>query len=159
MGAAFLMIFLALAFDALQALLLFLFGTGLFLNRIVTIVAWAIFAFWFWMKDVKILSFESKGLSKFIPGAVSFVSEMVPVIGALPGLTAGVAVIIMITYFEDETGLNLKEVTGGVFPKVGGATGERIPARNKEGGRGIIKSADGRERALKRNSGKRRPAS
>jgi hypothetical protein len=85
----YLMLAVALTFDIIELILAFLWA-GLIVNRVLTIIEYCIFFPWFNSQGVRFM-----GNTKRITSMVgSFITEMIPVLGALPGLTVGVFLTI-----------------------------------------------------------------
>lgn len=81
-----LMIIVALAFDTLEVLLTLLAGIGLVLNRVVTIIEYAVFWLWFKLYGIDFLN-DSKTSKSMIS---TFLAEMIPGVGTLPLFSIGV---------------------------------------------------------------------
>lgn len=107
-----LMIAVAAVFDTIEAFLVIL-GIGLLINRILTILEYLIFFVWFSFSGVN-FTLKSKKIS-YAGG--SFVSEILPGLGSLPGLTLWVFMTIR-SHEEDlkEKEKNKDEVTGNKTP-------------------------------------------
>jgi len=101
------MIILALCVDAAQAILTAL-AIGAVLGPIITAVAW--FGFWVWFMILGV-SFVSNP-KKLATMGTAGILEVVPVLGALPAFTAGIAITVFMTMAEDK---------GGIIGKAAGA--------------------------------------
>lgn len=96
-GIAGLMIVTALIIDIIE-LVLALFGIGLIINRVITILAWGGFWFWFKTKNVKLLGNRKRRIATIGGALVGFI----PVIGALPvELTVAIGRHVVISRIED----------------------------------------------------------
>ena len=90
------MITVAVIFDIIEIILTIL-VVGLIANRILTLIEYLIYWFWFKAKGVSFTG-NAKAASRM---GGTFVTEMIPLLGALPGLTYGVNSTIKITRKED----------------------------------------------------------
>ncbi len=84
-----LMISLALIFDIFEALITLL-GIGVFITPILTAIEYMIFGVWFYFEGIKFTGKSNAGPAMM----TTFFMEMVPILGALPGLTIGVIISI-----------------------------------------------------------------
>ena len=82
-----LMISIAIVFDGIE-FVLGLIGIGIILNRILTLIEYLIFFTWFWFIGVKFTGKATTAMGR------TFIAEMIPVVGSLPGLTLGVYLVI-----------------------------------------------------------------
>jgi len=106
------MIIVALCVDAAQALLTVL-AIGTILGPIISIVAWFGFWVWFMLLGVSFVSNPKKLMTMGTAGIV----EIIPIFGALPAFTAGVAITVFMTMAEDK---------GGIIGKAAGAVQGKI---------------------------------
>jgi len=106
------MIIVALCVDAAQALLTAL-AIGAVLGPLITIVAW--FGFWVWFLILRV-SFVSNPKKLLTMGGAGIV-EIIPIFGALPAFTAGIAITVFMTMAEDK---------GGIIGKAAGAMRGKI---------------------------------
>lgn len=83
------LITVAIAFDILEFGLAF-WGVGLFLNRIIVVIKWIIFAIWLAFLGVSILDKPSRLATTGITGFAG----LIPVVGALPEFTIGIIILI-----------------------------------------------------------------
>lgn len=81
---------------------------------------WVIANIYFWKSG---LGFANS--KRLATGAVSVTAEIIPAIQALPTITLGILAIILMSKFEDVTGISASSVGGG--QKVGSATGSGGP--------------------------------
>ncbi|MEK7079947.1 MAG: hypothetical protein AAB883_01640 [Patescibacteria group bacterium] len=83
---------LALVLDVIQFFLT-LTVIGSFVSMFVAMLAWIVFFIWFALLGVSY--FDAKGGKKLAIAGVSFISELIPFIDALPGLTIGVIMLVL----------------------------------------------------------------
>lgn len=98
--------------DAAQALLTAV-AIGAVLGPVISAVAW--FGFWVWFMILGV-SFVSNPKKLLAMGSAGIV-EIIPVFGALPAFTAGIAATVFITMAEDK---------GGIIGKAAGALQGKI---------------------------------
>lgn len=98
--------------DAAQALLTAL-AIGAVLGPVISAVAWFGFWVWFMILGVSFVSNPKKLLTMGTAGVL----EVVPVLGALPAFTAGIAITVFMTMAEDK---------GGIIGKAAGALQGKI---------------------------------
>jgi len=101
------MIIVAGCVDAIQALLTAL-AIGAVLSPVISTVAWFGLWVWFMILGVSFVSNPKKLLTMGTAGIL----EVVPVLGALPAFTAGIAITVFMTMAEDK---------GGIIGKAAGA--------------------------------------
>lgn len=97
---AFLMISMAVIFDAVQFLLNFIPGLGQIAGLFITFLTATIFGLWFLLLGVSYFGGKKAGL-KMTAAFGSVITELVPIVSALPAITMGVVVIIIATWAED----------------------------------------------------------
>jgi len=129
------MVLIALAFDAVEAILLF-FGVGVVANRVITVLEYFIFGIWFWFNGVTLAKIKvgkfakvSKGatgtsqalskagakatavnLSKLLWTGGSLIAEMTPIVGGLPIFTLAVVRTAFLSRVEDIIGISIADV-------------------------------------------------
>lgn len=91
LGVAFLLVAVALILDGIQFLLT-LTVIGSIASPILTVFAWTLFFIWFAMLGVNY--FDKDGAVRLFTALASIVTEMIPVINALPAITLGVVALI-----------------------------------------------------------------
>ena len=91
------MVSIALLFDGLQALFTFLL-IGLLVNWIFTFLAWLLFYIWFRINDV---GFFDTGVRKLITLFASVLIELIPGVNAIPAITLGLVILLIIVNSED----------------------------------------------------------
>ncbi|OHB14884.1 MAG: hypothetical protein A2431_02945 [Candidatus Zambryskibacteria bacterium RIFOXYC1_FULL_39_10] len=106
------LITVAVCVDLAQALLTAV-AIGAVLGPVISAVAWFGFWVWFMILGVSFVSNPKKLLSMGGAGII----EIIPVFGALPAFTAGVAATVFITMAEDK---------GGIISKAAGALQGKI---------------------------------
>lgn len=134
MGISIVLIMLAAVGDALSLIP--------FVGAIVGPIFWIIIGIYLWTKGMGILNGRKLAVT-----AVSFVSEIIPIVQELPMLLAGIIAILFIIRVEDKTGLSLMN------PMKKGVTPPRLkknPFNGKAGIRPPRKSM-GREQSEKEN--------
>lgn len=101
---------LAIIFDLIQILVSFLHVIPFVGNAIAVVVAWfvavvalLIFGLWFWWLGVNYFTGKRAGL-KLLAVFGTFVIELVPLVDALPAITAGVVLVIIASRVEDFVG-------------------------------------------------------
>jgi len=126
---ALLMVALALIFDGLQDLALFVNvipAVGTVIDFIFSeMIAWlAAIIFFVWFAVLGVNYGGKKAALKLLISLSSFIVELIPLIDALPAITVGVVSLIIITRAEDSvvSGRSIGLVLGGVG-QVGGAVG------------------------------------
>lgn len=98
--------------DAAQALLTAV-AIGAVLSPVISAVAWFGFWVWFMILGVSFVSNPKKLLTMGTAGIL----EVVPVLGALPAFTAGIAITVFITMAEDKGGI-IGKATGVLQGKI-----------------------------------------
>jgi hypothetical protein len=103
---AILMVGVALIFDAIQFVLLYfnaLLGAGTVIDFVVSSVVtfWASAIFWVWFKWKGVNYFDKNAAKKMLIMFGSFIVELVPLLDAIPAITAGVIALIIQTRIED----------------------------------------------------------
>jgi hypothetical protein len=126
------MIFIALIFDALGFLFAIPFlGAGIITTLIITPIEYILFWFLFKINGV---GFLTRGASKRLAAMViPFIVELIPEINALPVVTIGIIVTLVLVRIEDRSGVNVEEIEKiakgdlGALKDVGG----RVLSREK----------------------------
>ncbi len=103
------MVTAAMIFDLIEAGLGFL-AIGLVLNRLIVVVKWFLFWFWFKIKDVHFTKLNSKSASRRAVTAIStFLIGMIPILGILPEFTIGIIAMLLLVRVEDKTGISAEK--------------------------------------------------
>jgi len=123
----------AFLFDALEVALLAIFGIGLILNRLVVIIKWWIFWFWFGAHDVPFGKLNSKDATRrFITMSITMIVGFIPGLGALPEFTFGIIILGILVRAEDKTGISASKIES----LKRGRSLRRNALNDKEGGGG-----------------------
>jgi len=93
----FLMVGTASLFDGLQVFLTYLL-IGLFINWIISIIAWTLLWGWFRLNEV---NFWDQGTRKILTVGGSGLIEIIPGVNTFPAITFGVVILIVIVWLED----------------------------------------------------------
>jgi hypothetical protein len=99
-GVALLLISFAVTIDGLEFFLTFLPLLGQAINLLLSVFAFCALGLWFALLGVNYFGGKKAGLKAATLFAVPVI-EMVPLVSALPALTAGVVILIMATWSED----------------------------------------------------------
>ncbi len=116
--SAIMMVALAFLFDVFQFLATFLNivpGLGVALCLYISMLSFSAFFVWFALKGVDYL--DRNGAVKLIVIIATTVTELIPLVDALPAITLGVLSLIIITRAED-SGIDLNAVRKARFAKM-----------------------------------------
>ena len=106
MFVAVLMVLFAFLVDILE-LGLAISMVGLIINRLIVIIKWLVYTFWFYSLGVPIFKLSGKRAQRrALVLATTFIVGMIPVLGALPEFTLGILATVAMTRFEDATGVS-----------------------------------------------------
>lgn len=127
-------------FEVIEFLLVFLWGAGFIVNRILVPIKYFIVWFLFRLKGVNLTSFSGeKAKKRIITLATSFIIGMIPVLGLLPEFAIGIVIILILIRAEDTLGISVEEVTalaeGRVKKRSDKSESNTDSPKQEEGGR------------------------